>query len=231
MSTAAAAAAEAAAAVEQEPFGSPAAADADEGESEDDEDAIIGGKPKRSTKGSPHDRLLSIFRGLRPAAVYSTFLLPLKADWESDAANRWAVVKVWASRSLKQQHGMQAIILLHQQQAAPAAKEHSSGRPAAAVLYLVFSPCASVLMHATGVCTSQCHHTCALVLLMLLYRKLVIRQVEELHQFISTRPRKTNNTYWRLEETLLVSSQQAAARMLHVPALHSSTAGCCVSAT
>jgi hypothetical protein len=68
---------------------------------------------------------------------------------------------------------------------------------------------------------------------MLLCRKLVIRQVEELHQFISTRPQKTNNTYWRLEEILLVSSQQAAAHMLHVlhvccmPALHSSTAARC----
>jgi hypothetical protein len=87
MSTAAAAGA-AAVEQEQEPFGSQAA-DADE-ESEDDEDTIIGGRPKRSNKGSPHARLLSIFRSLKPDGVYSTFLVPLSPDWASDAANRWA---------------------------------------------------------------------------------------------------------------------------------------------
>jgi hypothetical protein len=120
MSTAAAAAAEAAAAEEEAFFGSPAAADAEE-ESEDDQDTVIGGRPHRSNKGSPHARLLSIFRGLRPEAVYSTFLVPLKPDWASDAANRWAEVRFRTSRSPKQQHEMQGIIICHQQQAAAAA--------------------------------------------------------------------------------------------------------------
>lgn len=36
-------------------------------------------------------------------------------------------------------------------------------------------------------------------------RRLVNRQKDELYQFISTRPKKTNNTYWPLIEKLLVS--------------------------
>lgn len=39
-------------------------------------------------------------------------------------------------------------------------------------------------------------------------RRRITRQVQELQQFIVTRPEKTNNTYWPLEEKLLVGACQ-----------------------
>lgn len=58
-------------------------------------------------------------------------------------------------------------------------------------------------MFAPALITATCWH---LLLLLLLLRLLILRRIEELKQFISTRPEKTNNTYWPLEEKLLVST-------------------------
>lgn len=63
-------------------FGSFEAAAADGEESDDAEDIIIGGS-RRNSRGSPHHRLLSIFTGSKPEAVFNTFLLPLPPNWES----------------------------------------------------------------------------------------------------------------------------------------------------
>lgn len=51
-------------------------------------------------------------------------------------------------------------------------------------------------------------------------RQLVSRQVEELYQFVANRPQKTNNTYWRLEERLLVRNMLPPARMTPHPLQH-----------
>lgn len=64
--------------------------------------------------------------------------------------------------------------------------------------------------NAIALNTLHCTTTVRMPELAAVCRRLVTRQVQELQQFIVTRPEKTNNTYWPLEEKLLVGVRQAA---------------------